>query len=606
VTARSLLRIAVVALIAAFSAVCFIATLITYDRPAAEYGYNVASDGVTIRAVEPGLPAANAGIEVGDRIVYEHLPVPGRLNAIESEWVAPGTMLRFEIVHHGTPRTVMLEAVALPSLYGMAGLSFAFAGLALCTVSLALVLLRPSRMTWGFALVSPPLILPDALVRWSQHAPPELALAYQIFVALLYALQTAGMLVFASRFPTDVPLGPNRAIDRLAVPVGLGVAAIYIYVDWSIWFSPSPPPHWILFAQDYVAAGLPSLAALAAIATTYANSSGNLRSRLAPTLVAFVALIVSATAQQFGSVLTSSPGWILFLYFAFAFSAVLVAVAVAYGVIRHRVIDVNFIVGRTLVFSILTIFAVSVFTLIEYLFGKLLERGGLAIVLEILAAVGLGLSLNFLHGRLDRFIDLVLFRRRHLAEARLERTAATLPHATSRELVADLLVGEPADALDLASAAVFVQSESETRYVRAQASAWGAGDASELDADDHLVVRLRAELRPIRLEELRWPRTDLPSGERQPLFAVPVAVGNRLEAITLYGAHRGGEDLDPDERNLLRALANAAALAYDHLTAQALRKNLDEMRGENAALRRVERRLTDLLKERLDKSGEIG
>ncbi len=604
-TAR-FLRIVIVALIAAYAAVCFITTLITYDRPAAEYGFNVASDGVTITAVEPGLPAAKAGIEAGDRIVYEHLPVAGRLNVIESEWVLPGMVLPFEVIHHGTPRSVLLEAVALPSLYGMADLSFAFAGLALCAVSLALVLLRPSRMTWGFALVSPPLLLPDMLVRWSQHATPTWALTYEIFVALLYALQTSGMLIFASRFPTDVPHGPNRVIDRLAVPVGIFVAAIYIYVDLSIWFSPAPPPHWILFVQDYVAAALPSLAALAAIATTYASSSGNLRSRLAPTLVTFVALIVSATAQQFGAVLTSNPAWTLILYFAFAFSAVLVAVAVAYGVIRHRVIDVNFIVGRTLVYSILTIFAVSVFTLIEYLFGKLLERGGLAIVLEIVAAVGLGLSLNALHSRVDRFIDIVLFRRRHLAEARLERTAATLPHATSTELVADLLVAEPADALDLASAAVFVQSENEERYVRTRAAAWNADEASELDADDHLVVRLRAELRPIHLEELRWPRADLPRGERQPLFAVPVAVGNRLEAITLYGGHRGGEDLDPDERKILRTLAGAAALAYDHLTAQALRRSLEEIRGENASLRRVERTLTGLLKERLDKPGESG
>ncbi len=594
-----ILRIAIVALVSAFAIACFVTTLATYNDPVAEYGYNVEADGVTIGAVEPGLPAANAGIEAGDRIVYQRLPVYARLNAIENEWVEPGTPLSLVVVHSGTPRTVLLHSVALPSLYGMASLSFAFAGLALCAVSLALVLLRPSRMTWGFALVSLPLLLPDVMVRWSQHASPGWGLTYEIFVALLYALQTAGMLIFASRFPTDEPAGFNRLIDRLAVPIGLLVAAIYIYIDVCIWFSPFPPPHWMLFAQDYAAAGLPSLAALVAIATTYARSVGSLRSRLAPTLVAFVMLIVSATAQQFGSVLTSNPGRTLLLYFAFSFAAVLVAVAVAYGVIRHRVIDVNFIVGRTLVYSILTVFAVAVFSLIEYLFGKLLERGGLAMVLEILAAVCLGLSLNYLHGRLDRFIDVVLFRRRHLAEARLERTAATLPHATSRELVADLLIAEPADALDLASAAVFVQSEDETRYVRTRAESWDDENAAELDADDHLVVRLKAELGPVRLEDVRWPRADVPGGKRQPIYAVPVAVGNRLEAIALYGGHTGGEDLDPDERKIVRALANAAALAYDHIRALELRKSLDEARGENASLRQVERTLIAILKERL-------
>jgi hypothetical protein len=599
-------RVAIVTLIAAFAVVCVITTSITYGWPVAEYGYNVGPDGVTISAVERGLPAANAGILPGDRIVYERLPVSGRLNAILSETTVPGTTLRLEVVRLGVTRTVVLQAASLPSLYGLADLSFAFAGLALCAVGLALVLLRPSRMTWGFALVSLPLLLPDALTRWSQHASSTVGLSYEIFVALLYALQTAGMLVFASRFPTDVPRGPNRVIDRLAVPVGIVVAATYVYVDLSIWYSPYPPPHWILFAQDYLAAAIPSLAALIAIFATYAGSGGSLRSRLAPTMITFVALILTATAQQFGSVLTSSPFLTLFLYFAFAFSAALVAGAVAYGVVRHRVIDVNFIVGRTLVYSILTIFAVSVFTLIEFLFGKLLERGGLALVLEIVAAVGIGLSLNVLHNRLDTFIDRVLFRRRHLAEERLERIAATLPHAASKELVADMLVEEPCDAFDLASAAIFVLREDETRYRRAKAQGWSVDSAGELDADDRLVVRLRSDLQPVALEDLHWPRTDLPTGRRQPLYAVPIAAGNRLEAVAIYGGHDGGEDLDPDERRVLRALAGAAALAYDHLRATDLRERLEEARGENASLRRVERTLTALLKERLDQSKDPG
>jgi hypothetical protein len=597
------LRIAVVALIGLLELAAFITTLATYNRPAAEYGYNVGPDGVTIIAVEPGLPAAKAGILVGDRISYGHLAVPGRLNALQSEWVDPGTSLRLEVFRRGSLHTVLLEPAEFPSLYAIADLSFALAGLALGAVSLTLVLLRPSRMTWGFALVAPPLLLPDVLFRWEQHAPTPFGLSYEIAVALLYALQASGMMIFASRFPTDTPRGPNRVVDRLAVPVGAAIAAIYVYVAGSIWLSASPPLSWVLFAQDYIAPGFPSIAALLAISTTYVISSGNLRSRLAPTLLAFVLLIVAGIAQQFGTALTSNPGQTLFLYFWFAFASVLVAVAVAYGVIRHRVIDVNFIVGRTLVYSILTIFAVSVFTLIEFLFGKLLERGGLATLLEIVAAVSIGLSLNVLHNRLDKFIDVVLFRRRHLAEARLERVANTLPHATSKELVADMLVEEPTDALDLASAAVFVLGEDEHGYTRVRAEGWNADSAAELETDDHVAVLLRAELRPARLEDVRWPRTDLPVGKHQPLYAVPVAVGNRLEAIALYGGHSGGEDLDPDERRILRTLASSAALAYDHLRAQALRKSLDEVLGENASLRRVERTLTALLKERLDKPG---
>lgn len=597
-------RIALVTLIALAELAAVVTTLLTFNRPVAEYGYNVAYDGVTIAAVEPGLPAANAGIAAGDRISYARLGVPGRLNAIEGELVAPGNPLRLELSRAGAVRTVVLQPVELPSLYAMVDLSFAIAGFALGAVSLALVLLRPSRMTWAFALVPLPLLLPDALVHWSQHTSVLPGLTYEVAVALLYALQTAGMMIFASRFPTDTPRGLNRIVDRIAVPVGAIVAAIYIYVDCNIWLSSAPPPSWILFAQDYIAPAIPNAAALIAICTTYVLSAGNVRSRLAPTLIAFVLLVVAGAAQQFGSVLTSNPALTLFLYFSFAFAAILVAVAVAYGVIRHRVIDVNFIVGRTLVYSTLTVFAVSVFTLIEYLVGKLMERGGLAMLLEIIAAVSLGLSLHALYSRLDKFVDLVLFRRRHLAEVRLERIAATLPHAVSKELVEGMLVAEPADALDLASAAVFTLDESRRQYLRAGAVGWNAETAVALDADDRLVVRLRAELRPLHLGDLHWPRSDLPTGTSQPLYAVPVTIGSRLEAIALYGGHNGGEELDRNERHALRRLASAAAVAYDHLLVRSLRESLQRAERENASLRSVEQRLTQLLENRLNKRGD--
>lgn len=580
----------------------FVIALATYNFPVAEYGYNIGYDGRTVIAVEPGLPAARAGIRPGDVFDYRHLSLPGRVNAILSEPVLPGTSLNVTAARNGNERNITLLPAAMPWIYGMSNISYALAGFALAAVSLGLLLLRPSRMTLGFAFVAPPLLLPGVLGIWAQTTPPLAGFVISCAIGVVYALQATGIMIFASRFPSDCPSGINRIIDRLAIPLGLAFAVVYLSVYWSIWFSSQPPLAYVLAIQDFVAPILPSAAALIALIATYAVSDPNLRSRLAPTLVAFVLLIVTSAVQTVEIELSSNPGIIVLLYFAFSLAAGLVAVAVAYAVVRHRVIDVSFIVGRTLVYTILTLFAVSVFTLIEFFVGKLLEHNGLAIVLEIVAALALGLSLNALHNRLDNFIDRVLFRRRHLAEARLERAALALPHAGTTELVADMLVAEPADAFDLASAAVFALSDDERHYMRRRSAGWAPSDAADLDLDDRLVVRLRAELRAVHLEDVRWPRGDVPTGNHQPLYAVPVAAGNRLEAIVLYGGHGTGEALDPDERRSLRALARGAALAYDHLRAQALRKSLQEAHGENAALRRVERTLTSLLKQRLNES----
>lgn len=596
------LRIGIVALIAAFELAALITSLATYRRPAAEYGYNLGFDGRTVIAIEPGFGADRAGLRPGDTIDYAKLSVPGRINAILNEMVAPGTRLDVTFTRQNVTRSVTLVAVTLPWLYGMVNLSYALAGLVLGAVSLGLLVLRPNRMTWGFALVAPPLLLPDALSQWSQTAPHGLGFTYETFSGLLYALQAAGIVTFASRFPTQTPTGINRTIDRLAIPLGVALGIVYVCVNWSIWFSASPPLPLALAIQDYVAPVLPSIAALLALVTTFITTDRGIRSRLTPTLFAYLLFVVIGAAQT-GTSFTSSPAVLLFLYFAFSLAAVLVALAVAYAVVRHRVIDVGFIVGRTLAYSILTVFAVSVFTLIEFFVGKILEHNGLATILEIAAALALGLSLNALHGRLDKFIDRVLFRRRHLAEVRLEHAAGSLPHATSPALVADLLVEEPADALDLGSATVFVLAGDRRRYVREHARGWDAGDATELDFDDHLVVRLRADLSAVHLETFRWPRAGLPTGIRQPVYAVPVAVGNQLEAIALYGAHASGEDLDPDERRSLRVLARNAALAYDHLRVQALRKSLEQARVENAAIARVEQTLRSLLERRLSDPG---
>jgi hypothetical protein len=557
-------------------------------------------------AVEQGLPASRAGIVPGDRIVYETLSLPGRLNAILNSTMSPEISLTFQLRHGNTTRTVHMVPEALPRLYGAADLSFAFSGFCLGAVSLALVLLRPSRVTWAFALVVPPLVLPEAAFLWMQHAAPVQGFSWATVIAILYGVQVAATMTFASRFPSDHPEGIARVVARLAIPVGLLAGAVYVATDCAIWFGSAPPPHGLLILQDYVAPTLPNLLALVAIFSTYIASDRSLRSRLAPTLAAFVITLVSAVAQQFGEVGTSNATILLATYFVFAASSALLAVAVAYGVIRHRVIDVDFFIGRTLVYGALTIFAVSVFSLIEYLFGKLLEHGGLATILEIVAAIALGLSLNFLHGRVDRFIDAVLFRRRHLAEARVARTAQNVAYANSTGIVEDMLVSEPADAFGLASAAVFSSDGQTDSFVRRHAIGWDSGHAKLLDADDHLVVRMRAELQAGNLADLRWPRSDVPTGVRQPIYAIPIVVGRRLHAIALYGAHASGEDLDPDERAKLRELAAGAALAYDHLTTQALRDSIEALRSENAALRRSEERLATIVSERLPGSLDPG
>jgi hypothetical protein len=588
-------RIVLVGILALLEVTGAAASVTSYKAAIGAYGFLVGKDGTTIVEVERASPADRAAIVRGDRLVYATLPLRGRHFVIFQENVPGDAPITFEIVHAGRARWVTLYAESMTAIGRTETLTYALAGLAFGLTGLLLVGLRPSSMTWAFALIAPPLLIPWNLIFWSQQTENAGAGAFDAALALLYAAQTAAVIIFASRFPSDRPAGVAQIIDRLGLPIGAIVAAIYLYAYMQVRFSLVPPAHWISLANYAVV--LPGVVASIALVSTYVTTPGGARTRLLPVIASFVVLIVSGVLQQVGSEWTASQSALFALSIAFSASPALVAAAVAYGVIRHRVMDVSFIISRTVVYTMLTIFAVAIFTLIEYVFAKLLERQGVATFLDIGAAIVLGISLNELHKRVDDFVDRVLFRRRHLAEERLARVARSLPQASTAQSIDEALVEEPVEALALSSGAVFRCENAVYRRVRAHN--WHESEATSLDADDSLVLRLRTDLVAIDPHDVRWSRSGLPDDERRVLYAVPVAVGPQLEAIALYGDHCTGEDLDPDERRILRRLAAAAAAGYGHVATTELRDRLAMAQAENAQLRGVERKLTELLAKRL-------
>lgn len=139
-----------------------------------------------------------------------------------------------------------------------------------------------------------------------------------------------------------------------------------------------------------------------------------------------------------------------------------------------------------------------------------------------------------------------------------------------------MLAEEVAAALELTSAAVFRRTVGH-RFERMSATGWADGTASSLDERDRLVLQLQGEREPLKLGGVRLGRSDLPAGNHEPALAVPIFVRHQLGAIIVLGPHSTGEDFDADEIGLLSKCAVAAGAAYDHLEADALRRQAEEM-----------------------------
>jgi hypothetical protein len=57
-------------------------------------------------------------------------------------------------------------------------------------------------------------------------------------------------------------------------------------------------------------------------------------------------------------------------------------------------------------------------------------------------------------------------------------------------------------------------------------------------------------------------------------IAVPLVLRRALHGFALYGAHRDVTRIDPTERRALVELARSADLAYEHIAAPAMEKEL--------------------------------
>lgn len=149
--------------------------------------------------------------------------------------------------------------------------------------------------------------------------------------------------------------------------------------------------------------------------------------------------------------------------------------------------------------------------------------------------------------------------------------------------VFDYLIREPVEALLLSSAALFLRTD-DGSFQRIRAHGWNEATTSVIEHDDALALELATDCEPLRVADIGWHRSELPTGDATPVLAVPIAARRELLGIVLYSAHRNGADIDPEEIRALGHLARAAQATYDHLRALELEQQVAVLRAEVATL----------------------
>lgn len=226
-----------------------------------------------------------------------------------------------------------------------------------------------------------------------------------------------------------------------------------------------------------------------------------------------------------------------------------------YATLRHRILDLNFVITRSAVYAVLSIVMLGSFAAAEWIAAKLTEavlagnfwKGIAAQLLSFSVAIVIGLYLRSVHSHLEVWVNGVLFRERIRKLHMLESFAREADLVQTRSELLRATHGALTDSIDAEDVAVYVTDAGA--LVRAH----GTGtEPRRLERSDRLVLQLLERQRPFvsEVQSLKdW-------------LIVPLALRREIIGAIACGPKRDHTTYLPDELRALIDVAQHVATSY--------------------------------------------
>jgi hypothetical protein len=555
---------------------------------AAAIGASSAPFNLTVTAVERGGPAARAGLHRGDLIDI-------RANTLVERYSL------FEVPLNGRPLILSVHRGSLRR-------------------NLTVIPQTP-RLTWNFWLdvfASLWLLLFAALIAWRRSDVPQMRLLSLWLAAFVFTgaiigfaapwawvyvllnvclsvaapLTVALLAAFSSGFAQ--PLSRPRRITQWLCYTFLAIFTVISFVGIggivTLRFDPVP------FVEG--GAGIFSVAAAVLMAVlcgllAIGASRGVERQRAVWTLVPLAAFFGFFIVDL---IATSSSLYANSIVVGLVLTLVLLAapVALTYAALSRRLLDVGFFLNRAAVFTIVSAIVIGAFILAEWAAGAWLASTThtTSIIIGMVVALGLGISLRYIHWYVERFVDRVFFRKRHEDESALRRFAHEASYISDRSTLLDRAMRTVKEHTSAHDAAILVRDG-------AAAYAFDTdGRRTEVSENDPGIIALRAWKKPIDLHTF-------PDSRLRGEFAFPMISRGDLVGALICGPKRDGESYAPDESDALLALAHGVGTALDTLSSQS-RGVIESIRETQALMLQELQNLPRAIVSALREKGEKG
>ena len=227
-------------------------------------------------------------------------------------------------------------------------------------------------------------------------------------------------------------------------------------------------------------------------------------------------------------------------------SHLLVPLGLSYAALRRRVFDIGFVLNRAAIFTAVSMIVIGAFVLLEWSLGTWLGSldHAASLALNVALALVLGVSLRFVHARVERVIDAVFFRKRHEDERALRSFAREAASITNEETLLDRTASTIERHADVSSVRILLEGELSSPALE----------------NDPAVLKLKTWSEPLDLHVV----DSVLEGD----WAYPMIARGRLAGVLLLGPRRTSESYAPDEAEAIAEVAKGVAGALEALAAK--------------------------------------
>lgn len=559
---------------------------------------------LSVERVTPGSPGEAAGLQKGDAVLAVEGVACSNFTDISRcvSRARPGDTITYQVRRGQAALSLPVTLSRPPPAEVLRKGLIVFVGLSFVAIGLLVYYRRSDKVALVFYLLCLTfgLVLTNVVnfeVSLAEHAVKSAF--YDLLVLALPALFLHFFLVFPARTPL---LRRRPALEYLLYLPGVLLFALSQYLNIMVFAYGSSYAGVISAFQNVSAVYFAAFVLMGLVAfvrsyaaTMTASMRGRLRLVVWGTILGtlplvFVRVVVSIAPS------TEIPGErLVFL------PLLLVPLAFGHAIVRHKLMDLEIVVKRSLVYTILTAILAAIYFALVYGAGRMTSEyfGISQLPLSVIAIFCISLLISPLRSRIRSSVDKLFFREEYNYRRVLRQLSHSLAGIVDLESLLDFLATRIAEVLHSRTVVVYLRDEEAGEFAAQYAVNAEAGRLGRFSAANGLAACLQAAGETVNVERAQALEIPLAASEADSALlasidsalVVPLIHKSRLLGFVSIGRRLSGGYYAAADVELLETLCDHAAIAVENARLYLETVEKHKMEQELEVAREIQSRL---------------